>query len=668
MPLIKLTFKPGINRDTTNYSNEGGWYDGDHIRFLSGFPQKIGGWVKAIPGLLAGVCRQMWNYTTTFGDNFLALGTNNKIYIEAGSNLYDITPLRATFSTPDTDNCFDLVYGSNTITVNIDDHGAQPCDYVTFSGVEGSGGFVGGIPESEFNTTHCVRSVIDTNSFTITLPSVAVFGDGWGLDDWSEGEWGIGGTGGLTLPGVGGTNITAEFDIESGNATITYGYGWGTGTWNANIGWGTGSTQPVLLPQRDWWFDNFDNDLVANIRNGPAYYWVRGTNANPATALSTRAELLSDIADNEGFDGEDVPAKVMQMVMSQNDKHLIAFGAVPYGSTDPNDFDPLLIRWADQDNPFQWEISATTSAGFIRVSRGSRIVRALPTRQEILVWTESHLFSFQFLGTTDVFGLQELADNISIISPRSVVTANNITYWMGKEKFYAYSGRVETVPTTVRQYVFENLNFNQADQIVAGSNEGWNEVWWCYPSKNSNTNDRYVIFNYAEKIWYFGTISRTAWLDSPLRDFPLSANAPGLATGATCCDLQTIVYYQENGVDDDGLPLPAYIQSSDQDIGDGEHFMLTRRIIPDIDFSGSTVGTTPEATFQIRPRAFPGVAYQGDPGDSQRVIETQVNQYTEQVFIRARGRQVAMNVSSTGLGVQWQLGSPRLDTRQDGKR
>jgi hypothetical protein len=668
MPLIKLTFKPGINRDTTNYANEGGWYDGDHIRFLSGFPQKIGGWVRAIPKLMAGVCRQMWNYSTTFGDNLLALGTNSKVYLEAGSNLYDITPLRATFDTPDTDNCFDLNLGSNVVVVNIDAHGASPCDYVEFSGVEGTGGLVGGIPESEFNTSHCIKSVIDENTFTITVVTPATFGDGWGLDTWSLGEWGIGGTGGTTLVGVGGTSIVAKFDIESGNASITYGYGWGTGTWDASIGWGTGSTQPILLPQRDWWFDNFDNDLVANIRNGPVYYWVRGTDANPTTALATRAELLSDIADNEGFDGDDVPSRVMQIVLSQNDKHLIAFGAVPYGSTNPNDFDPLLIRWADQDNPFQWQVSATTSAGFVRVSRGSRIVRALPTRQEILVWTESHLFSLQFLGTTDVFGLQELADNISIISPRSVVTANNITFWMGKEKFYAYSGRVETVPTTVRQYVFEDLDFNQSDQIVAGSNEGWNEVWWCYPSKGSNTNNRYVIFNYSEKIWYFGTIARTAWLDSPLRDFPIAANAPGLATNATCCELQSILYYHENGTDDDGLPLPAYIQSSDQDIGDGEHFMLTRRIIPDIDFSGSAVNTNPEATFQIRPRAFPGVAYQGDPSDSQRVIETTVGQYTEQVFIRARGRQVAMNVSSTGLGVQWQLGSPRLDTRQDGKR
>jgi hypothetical protein len=666
MPLIKLTFKPGINRDTTNYSNEGGWYDCDHIRFLSGFPQKIGGWTKAFETQLAGVCRNMFNYITTFSDNFLVLGTNNKVYIEAGTNVYDITPLRATFDTPDTDNCFDLTFGSNVVVVNIDGHGANDCDYVTFSGVEGTGGLLGGIPESEFNTTHCI-TVIDANSFSITLPTSASFGDGWGLDTWSEGEWGIGGTGGFQLLGVGGTNITAMFDIESGNASAAYGYGWGTGTWSRN-GWGSGSDQPTLLAQRDWWFDNFDNDIVANIRNGPVYYWERGTNTNPQTALATRLELLSDVADTEGYDGDQVPSKVMQMVMSQNDKHLIAFGAVPFGSTNPDDFDPLLIRWADQDNPFQWTPTPTNSSGFIRVSRGSRIVRAMPTRQEILVWTESHLFGFQFLGTTDVFGLQELADNISIISPRSVVTANNIVFWMGKEKFYAFSGRVETVPCSVRQFVFESIDFAQSEQIVAGSNEGWNEVWWCYPSKGSNTNDRYVIFNYEEKIWYFGSIARTAWLDSPLRDFPLAANAPGLETGATCCDLRTMVYYHESSTDADGEPLPAYIQSSDQDISDGEHFMLTRRLIPDIDFAGSAPSSTPEATFQIRPRAFPGVAYQGDPADSQRVIEAQVGQYTEQVFIRARGRQVAMNVSSSALGVQWQLGAPRLDLRPDGKR
>lgn len=666
MPLLKLTFKPGINRDTTNYANEGGWYDCDHVRFLSSYPQKIGGWVKAFIAPLSGVCRQMFNYITTFGDNFLTLGTNNKIYIEVGTNVYNITPLRATFDSPDTDNCFDLTLGSTVVTVNITGHGANDCDYVTFSGVTGTDGTLGGIPLEEFNTSHCI-TVIDADTFTINVNTPAVFGSGWGTGTWDSGEWGVG-TVGTSLLAVGGTNITAEFDIESGNATITYGYGWGTGAWNANIGWGTGSTQPILLSQRDWWFDNFDNDLIANIRDGAVYYWQRGTLVSPITALSTRAQLLSSVATTNGYDGNSVPSKVMQMVMSQNDKHLIAFGAVPFGSTNPDDFDPLLVRWSDQNNPYQWTPSPTNTAGFIRVSRGSRIVRALPTRQEILVWTESHLFSFQFLGTTDVFGLQELADNISIISPRAVATANNITFWMGNDKFYMYSGRVDTLPTTVRQYVFENLDYNQADQIVAGTNEGWNEVWWCYPSKNSNTNNKYVIYNYQEKIWYFGTITRTAWLDSPLRDYPMSADAPNLATGASCCDLRSYVYFQENGVDADGAPLPAYIQSSDQDISDGEHFMLTRRVIPDIDFSGSSIGTTPEATFQIRPRAFPGVAYQGDPSDSQRVIETTVNQYTEQVFIRARGRQVAMNVSSTGLGVQWQLGAPRLDVRQDGKR
>jgi hypothetical protein len=350
----------------------------------------------------------------------------------------------------------------------------------------------------------------------------------------------------------------------------------------------------------------------------------------------------------------------MQVLVSQQDRHLLAFGAVPFGSTSEADFDPLLIRWADQDTPGDWTPSSSNTAGDLRVSRGSRIVRALPTRQEILVWTDSHLFTLQFLGTTDVFGLQEYADNISIISPRAVSSAANVTYWMGQDKFYAYTGRVETLPCTLRNHVFTNINLNQSEQIICGTNEQWNEVWWFYPSATVDYNDSYVVYNHLDQIWHYGTIERSAWLDTPLRQYPVACNSDPLSVSGS-------LYNHEDGIDDDGVALNSYLQSNDFDLGDGDQFMLSNRVIPDISFNGSTA-TSPEVTLEIRPRNFPGTSYQSDPADEDRVISTSVDEYTGQIFIRARARQMALKIKSETLGVSWQLGIPRLDVRTDGKR
>ena len=635
MPFIKLQFRPGVNRDNTNYTGEGGWWEMDKVRFLSGSPQKIGGWAKATPNFMYGVCRNMWNWITSYSDNFLSCGTNSKLYIEAGGYFYDITPLREvdpTLTTPDTDNCVDVTNGSTIVNINIVGHDATTGSFVTISGVTGTGSAIGGIPVSEINANHQV-TVVDADNFTITVTTSAT----------------------STVSNAGGTAITVDFEIEPGNAILTAGYGWGTGAWS-RLEYGLGSVEPVFLPQRDWWMDNFDNNLVANIRNGPVYYWERGTTVDPSTALATRAALLSS------FGGaSDVPEQVMQILVSQQDKHLLAFGCDPYGGGGAVDFDPLLIRWATQDDPLNWTPTATNSAGFLRVSRGSRIVRALPTRQEILVWTDTHLYTLQFLGTTDVFGLQEYADNISIASPRACTTAANITYWMGQDKFYAYTGRVETLPCTLRQYVFGDINLNQYDQIICGTNEQWNEVWWFYPSADSSWNDRYVIYNHLEKIWYYGELERTAWLDTPLRQYPQASNGP---TNASV----SYLYNHESGLNDDGAAMTSYIQSNDFDIADGEQFMLSRRIIPDINFTSSTANN-PEVTLQIRPRNFPGSGFQpGETADDKRVVATSVDAYTDQVFIRARARQMALKLMSDQLGVQWQLGSPRLDARTDGKR
>jgi hypothetical protein len=640
---IKLQFKPGVNRDQTDYSNEGGWRECDKIRFRSGYPEKLGGWLKSAPDPFIGYCRQMLNWVTSYSDDMLAMGTDVKVYIEIAGNYYDITPLRDTdpvLDSPDTDNCINTTNGQAKVTVDLGAvaHGAQTGDYVTISGVTGSGSpsNIGGIPVTEINGNYMV-TVVDPFIFTYTVSTSAT----------------------STVTGAGGTAIDLAFELSPGFAISVFGYGWGTGTWGRGT-WGTGSAYPIALQQRDWWFDNFDNDLVMNFRNGEGYWWTRGLTDDPTNALNTRAISLSAYATTQGFTAASVPVKIMQLLVSQQDRHLIAFGAVPFGSVDPDDFDPMLIRWADQDTPGDWTPSQTNSAGDIRVSRGSRIVRALPTRQEIIVWTDSHLYTLQFLGTTDVFGLQEYADNISIMSPRAMATAANTTYWMGQDKFYAYTGRVETLPCTLRNHVFNDFNLQQADQVICGTNEQWNEVWWFYPTADSDYNNAYVVYNHLERIWYYGYIPRTAWLDTSIRYYPQAANTTGGATSG-------YLYSHELGVNDDELPMDSYIQSSDFDLDDGDNFMLTRRILPDIGFEGSTAAA-PEVTLTVRPRNFPGSAFRVDPADSQRVIETSVGAYTDQVFVRARARQMALKVSSGELGVQWQLGAPRLDARPDGRR
>ena len=649
MPLQKVQLRPGIVRDTSNYSNEGGWFECDKIRFFSGYPQKIGGWIKTAPSTFIGTCRQMWNWITSFTDNFLAVGTNRKVYIEVGTVYYDITPIRITLVsggtvdpvTGSTNNCVETTINSTTVIINVLGHGCDDGAYVTISGVSGD---VGGIPDAEINTEHEI-TFIDADSFSITVTTAAT----------------------STVAAGGGPSISIACQINPGFASTTAGYGWGTGGWGIS-GWGLSGAQPVYLPQRDWFFDNFDNDLVMNIRvelspqakpvGGPIYYWERGAAVNPSLALADRAVLLSSLTLN-GVAPSDVPTGANQILVSQNDKHLLAFGCQPYAAA-ADAYDPLLIRWASQDQPNDWTPRSTNSAGFIRVSRGSKIVRAIPTRQEIVVLTDTHVYSLQFLGTTDVFGLQELADNISILSPRGAITANNVLYWMGVDKFYMYDGRVQPLPCTIREYVFKDINFNQADQVICGTNEGFNEIWWFYCSADSNWVNRYAIFNYLEGVWYYGNLTRTAWLDVPSRDYPIAAYTeenqnPG------------VLYTHEVGVDGDNAPISAFIQSSDFDIGDGENFMLTKRIIPDINFNNSTA-STPTITLGLRARDFPGSTYNNNALNAKPVIETAVDVYTQQIFIRARGRQMAMRISSEDLGVQWQLGSPRIEARTDGKR
>lgn len=619
MPLMPLKFRPGINRDLTSYADEGGWYECDRVRFRQGFPEQIGGWAKYSTYTYTGVCRSMFGWVTSYSDNLLALGTHLKAYIESGGSIYDITPLRETTAAGDV--TFSATNGSNVITVTDTGSNTAVGDYVTFSGAVSLGG---AITAAILNDEHIVTNAISANSYEITVGATATAAD----------------------TGNGGAAVIGYYQVYVGTAYATYGYGWATSGWGRGT-WGSGANPPLVLLGRYWWFDNFDNDLVFCYNDGfvgEPYIWERGVIGNPTTALGNRGVPLSSLAG-----ASDVPDQVGQLLVSQNDKHLLAFGATVYGGSD---YDPLLIRWANQDDPANWTPEVTNSAGFIRISRGSIIKRALSTRQEILVWTDTGLHSLQFTGTTDVFSLQELNNNISLMGPRAIATANNVVFWMGHDKFYAYTGRVESLPSTLQKHVFENFNHAGHEQVVAGTNEGHNEIWWFYPSATSAENDSYVVYNYVERVWYYGSLARTAWLDSGLREYP-----QGVYNG--------YIYNHEDGINADGAAINSYIESAVFDLGDGDQFMMTRRMLPDVNFSGSTAAN-PEVTLQLKTRSFPGNGLTSE--GSERVISTAANVHTPQVFMRGRGRSAAIRVASTTTDTKWQLGIPRLDARPDGKR
>jgi hypothetical protein len=645
MPLSKLTFKPGVNRDQTNYASEGGWFETQWVRFRSGFPEKMGGWEPKNFTPYNGVARSLFSWSTTDSSVLLGIGTDTKMYVNAGTAIYDITPIRATFTSPATNNCISTTLGSNVITVTISGYGGITGDYVTLSGVAGP---IASIPASEFNTEHQITAV-DLNTFTFIVTTAAT----------------------STTTTQGGTAITAEFQINIGFTASTAGYGWGTSTWS-RLTWGSGSTVPVFFPARLIFQDKFNNDLIFNIRDSDIYYWEY------INSFNTRAVLLSSLPGAVA-----VPRQVGKILFAPSG-HLLAFACTNYDASESGpdylgDYDPLLIRFANVDadigpDPLNWQPTLTNTAGFLRLSVGSRIVTAIRSKQEILVWTDVSLSSLQFLGTSEVFGLQEVSSATTIFGVNTVIGANNVVYWMGNDKFYIYSGRVDTLPCTLRQYVFTNINRTEQNLFFAGQNAEFNEVIWFYCTANSNEIDRYVVYNYAENIWYFGDLERTAWIDTGVIDFPVAAKGG-------------YVYLHELGNNDGQpagappLPIPAYIQSADIDIEDGDKYMLIRRIIPDVNFTNSEVTNpvtgapiVPEVLMTVGVRNFPGAASsiinaEGETTAKDVVTSTAtINQYTNQVFIRARGRQMNFKISSDNVGTQWQLGMPRVDARPDGLR
>lgn len=633
MPLKKLEFRPGLNREGTDYANEGGWYDGDKIRFRSGFPEKIGGWSRMSNSQYLGVARSLWNWIDLDNSNFLGVGTNVKYYIEQGGTFNDITPI---YATSNLNGAFSATDGSNIITVTDSTYSPSVGDYVIFSGAVSLGG---NITATVLNQEFEILSTPSSTTYTIQASATANASD----------------------IGTGGASIVASYEVPIGLNTYTTGIGWGAGPWSRGT-WGSGYTASTIGQQlRIWSNDNFGQDLVIAPRGGAIYYW------KASNGVGARAEDLQTLSTNEGYDGDYVPHTTNQVVASAIQKFVIAFGANPYLAGTPNtDFNPMLVRWSDQLNPYEWVPAITNQSGEFALTNGSYIVGARATRQEILVWTDSALYSMQYLGAPYVWGFNILMDNISIMSPNSAITINNVTYWMGTDKFYMYSGRVETLPCALRQYIFNDINKDQSFQVFAGSNEGYNEVWWFYCSTNSTTVDKYVVYNYVDRVWYYGTMARTAWLDSGIRQYPMAA------------DYNSRILYHESSVDDNAgttsLPIYAYVQSSDFDIQDGHNFGFVWRILPDVNFNGSNVNN-PSVTMTIKPRVNSGTPY--STANSPTVVSADnygvsqiynIQEFTGQVYTRLRGRQLAFRIESNSLGVSWQLGMPRIDIRPDGRR
>ena len=624
MPLKKLQLKPGVNRENTRYTTEGGWYESDKVRFRQGMPEKIGGWERISANTFLGICRSLWNWITLGKQNLVSVGTHLKYYIERGGGYNDITPIRETTAAGDV--TFAALNGSPTLTVSDTAHGAVVGDFGTYSGAVSLGG---NITAAVLNIEYEIASVVNDDSYTITAAVNASAGD----------------------TGNGGASTVGAYQLNTGSATGVPFTGWGAGTWGQGT-WGNGgiTTSPIRL----WSQSNYGEDLVFAYRGGPLCYWAANT------GVSVRGKVINT---TNYPSSTDVPSITNFVTISDIYRFVFCFGANTLGTAVQ---DPMLIRWSDQEDVFNWTPSATNFAGSQRLSRGTEIITARQARQEVLVWTDAALYSMQYEGGDAVWSVQLLGDNISIASQNATAYAGSTAYWMGKDKFYRYDGTVMTLPCNVKRYVFNDINTEQFNQVAAGTNEGFNEVWWFYPSAGETTNDRYVVYNYQENVWYYGTLARTAWLDSGLRDRPIAAT------------YSNNLVEHEKGNDDKQTSvtaaITASITSSEFDLDDGHSFVFISRMLPDVTFDGSSA-VSPAATMTISPMSNSGSGYNnplsegGDAaGTVTRSTTVPIEQFTGQVYLRLRGRQVAFKMESTAEGVAWQLGSPRLDMRPDGRR
>ena len=744
MPLTKLQFQPGINKETTSYSNEGGWFDMDKVRFRAGYPEKIGGWTKVGINSFLGSCRALHAWRTIALDNYVGLGTSEKYYIESGQGYYDITPIR--LSQPPNENVsvnidgifatgevgeveillnleevtgqeatgnvgrvgiqtnddvmvivpdsfveqnetffatgevgevtisgnidttvtpegvsatgevsipiiaiqtllpvitFSATNASNQITVTHANHGAVAKDFVTFTNAVSLGG---NITAAILNQEYEINEIVDDNSYKIlarqvaSLPEITVNGVYTPTTVAAN----------SSDTGNGGDNVTGDYQINNGLESAVYGNGWGAGTWSRGA-WGSAATVNLLTDTlRLWSHDNFGEDLIINVHNGGIFYW----DASATNAITLRAVPLSSLTG-----ASNTPTVAAKIIVSDVDRHVIAFGCNPLGSSTQ---DPLLIRFSDQENAADWTPTTTNTAGDLIVGSGSRIVTAVETRQQTLVFTDVSVHSLQFLGAPFTFGINMISENITVASPNSAIAVEDNVYWMGKNEFYAYTGQVQKLPCTVKDFVFSDFNENQSEKIFASSNTSFSEIWWFYPSADSTTIDRYVIYNYVQNIWYYGNLARGAWLDRGIQEFPIAAGLDGY------------LYFHENGFDDGSTApasaISAHIESSQFDIGDGNNFSFVNRLIPDVTFRNSST-STPSVTFTMKTRNFPGGNYlETDDETISKTASVPVEQFTNQTFVRLRGRSMALRVASTETGMTWRLGSPRLDIRQDGRR
>lgn len=620
MPLRKLLFKSGVNRENTRYTNEGGWYVSDKVRFRQGTPEKIGGWARYSVNQFNGVCRNLWNWVTNSGANLLGVGTNTKYYVEYNGVFRDITPIADTVSLNDP---FYATAGSNTIVVADSAHGADNGDYVIFSGATIS--FSGGSISPDDLNNEFEITVINADSYSIELGVSANSVD--------------------AANSPFGDTVLASYELAIGADITTPSTGWGVGAWGSGTwGFGGGASTGARL----WSAMNWGEDLVFAPRDGSVYYW------DYSVGFSTRAVNINTLAGSTH-----APTQVNYIYVSDISRFLLAFGANDPADSVSGAFDPMVVRWADQESLTDWYPQITNQAGSLRLSHGSELVTSVQTRQEIFTLTDSAAYSLQYVGPPLIWGAQLLGDNISIMGPNAIIIASGVVYWMGVDKFYVYDGRVQTLPCDLRRYVFSDINTVQGLQVFAGTNEGFNEVWWFYCSADSTTVDRYVVFNYLEKVWYYGTMARTAWSDSGLRPYPQSA------------DYNNRILNQEYGVDDNAgdsvAAIDAYIESAEFDIDDGDRFMYVYRTVPDLTFTGSTPDTEPEVTFSIYPKKSSGSPADAPAADSVVAADYPVDEYTSQIYTRFRGRQAYIKVRSNKIGTTWQLGAPRLDMKQDGR-
>ena len=572
-------------------------------------------------------------------NNYIGLGTNDKYYIEEGQGYYDITPIRETTSAGDV--TFAASDGSSTITVTDTNHGAVVGDFVTFSGAVSLGGLV---TADVLNQEYKINSIVGSNSYTIIAREVNSVADITVDGVYTP----VAVTANSSDSGNGGSSVVGAYQINTGLDTSVYGNGWGAGTWSRGA-WNSGAVIDTLTDTlRLWSHDNFGEDLIINVYNGGIYYW----DASAVTPLTTRAVPLSSLSG-----ASNTPTVAAKVIVSDVDRHVIAFGANSLGSATQ---DPLLIRFSDQENAADWTPTTTNTAGDLLIGSGSRIVTALETRQQILVFTDASLHVMQYLGPPFTFGINMISENVTIASPNSAVAIEDNVFWMGNNEFYTYGGAVQKLPCTVRDYVFSDFNQNQSEKVFAASNTSFSEVWWYYPSANSDNVDRYVVYNYQQNIWYYGTLARSAWIDRGVEQNPIAAGLDGY------------LYTHENGFDDGSqnpaTAISAYIESSQFDIGDGNNFSFVSRIIPDVTFRDSTV-SSPSVTFTMKARNFPGGNYlQEDDSIVTKTATVPVEQFTNQAFVRLRGRSMALRVASNETGMTWRLGSPRMDVRQDGRR